>query len=111
MDRKSKIALNLRLSKELHRRLEREAKRRGASLNSEMTYRLERSFEIEAIRSNEIIAADIKANWLHFADRFLALTLEDDLARALAKSTDQKVAAMAGVWLKLREPIMKEQSK
>jgi hypothetical protein len=100
--RKTKIALNLRLSKELHRRLEREAKRRGVSLNSEMTYRLERSFEIEAMRSNDSIAEDIKQNWLRFADRFLALTLEDDIARALAKSSDQKVAALAGAWLKLR---------
>jgi hypothetical protein len=97
------VAPNLRIREDLRRRLEREAKRRGVSLNAEMTHRLERSFELDAARSNESIAQDIEQNWLRFGERFLALTLEDDLARALAKSNDQKVAALAGAWLKLKE--------
>jgi hypothetical protein len=96
------VAPSLRIREDLRRRLEREAKRRGLSLNMEMTHRLERSFEIDASRSNDSIAEDIKQNWGHFADRFLALSLEDDLAKALAETDDPKIAALAKAWLKTR---------
>jgi hypothetical protein len=44
------IQVNLRLTRRLHGRLERSAERRNSSLNGEMIWRLEASFEYEDLK-------------------------------------------------------------
>jgi Arc-like DNA binding domain len=51
---------NLRIREALRRRLEREAKAARRSLNQELICRLEASFEQEAMRSLEMVAADLR---------------------------------------------------
>jgi|SRR5579872_1625631 len=73
---------NLRIREDLRRRLEREAKKRGVSLNNEMTYRLDRSFEQDAMRSNEEISEDMKNIWARYGEMFHSLNKQGDLIRA-----------------------------
>ena len=73
---------NLRIREELRRRLEREAKKRDVSLNNEMTYRLERSFDEDATRSNAEVSADMKNVWARYSEVFHSLNKQGDLIRA-----------------------------
>jgi len=95
-------SFTLRLHKKLHGRLEREAQRHHFTLNNEIRIRLEDSLNRDASRVLEDIASDMQINWLRFSNRFLMLSLEDDLAAALAKTTDPEVAKLARVWLHTR---------
>jgi hypothetical protein len=53
------IQINLRLTRELHKRLTSEAKKAGCSLNQEMIERLKHSFERDA--ADELLAqADVR---------------------------------------------------
>jgi hypothetical protein len=52
--------VNLRIRETLRRKLEREAARHETSMNNEIRVRLERSFELEAIRELDEIAKDYK---------------------------------------------------
>ena len=94
--------INLRIRENLRRKLEREAKAHQFSLNNEIRLRLEDSFEQQARRDLDSISNDMMANWFRYGERFLALSLEDDLARALEKTTDPDVAKAAKVWLLTR---------
>ena len=53
------VQVNLRIREGLRRQLEREAKRRGVSLNFEMTSRLQETFDQVAARSIDTIGADM----------------------------------------------------
>jgi hypothetical protein len=98
------VSLKVRLRRQLRQRLETEAKNRGCSVNYEAMSRLERSFELGSMRKLEDIAFDMNLNWLRFADRFIRLELEENLAQALAKAEDlQQVRALARAWLKTKE--------
>ena len=96
------VSFTLRMRKSLHRRLEREAQRHRFTLNNEIRIRLEDSLNRDASRILEDIANDLQINWARFSSRFLLLSLEDDLAAALAKTTDPEVAKLARVWLHTR---------
>jgi hypothetical protein len=76
------VQVNLRIKEGLRRRLERESKKRGVSLNYEMTSRIEQSFEQANLRTIDIVAADVAANWLRFAEAFHELNKQGDLMRA-----------------------------
>ncbi len=103
------VQFKLRIRKQLRRRLESEAKRRGCSVNYEAMSRLERSFELESIRKLDEIASDIEGNWLRFGARFVGLELEESLAQALAKTQDPEVAALARAWLATRATAQKRE--
>ena len=60
---------SLRIREDLHRRLEQAAKKRGVSLNFEMTTRLKESFDREAHRTIDVVASDLEDVWRRFADR------------------------------------------
>jgi hypothetical protein len=96
------VQTNLRIKEALRRKLEREAKRHGISFNKEVMLRIEGSFETGANRDLTEIAEDLKANWLRFGERFLLLDLEEQLAEALAKTTDPEVSKLAQAWLLTR---------
>jgi hypothetical protein len=44
------------------------------------------------------IANDMQVNWARYSNRYMLLSLEDDLAAALAKSTDPEVSKFARLW-------------
>jgi hypothetical protein len=94
--------INLRIRESLRAKLAREAERNRTSLNNEIRLRLEDSLEKGATSSLDDIAADMKAVWARYGERFLCLGLEADLAEALAQSTDPKVATLARAWLHTR---------
>jgi hypothetical protein len=97
------VQINLRIKEAFRRQLEREAEAHRVSLNKEMQMRLEDSFTQSATRQLDSISADMAVAWARFSDRFLLLSLENDLAEALAQSTDPKVMALARAWLHTRK--------
>jgi hypothetical protein len=99
--------INLRIRESLRRKLEREAKAHRTSLNNEIRLRLEDSLEKGAARDLDGIAADMKNVWARYSERFLLLDLEEQLARALAKTNDSEVAKFATVWLHTRQTARK----
>jgi hypothetical protein len=97
--------INLRIRESLRRKLEREAKRHRFSLNTEIRLRLEDTLQRQAPRELELIAADIELHWARYADRHLALELEDQLIARLAEvaeSKDPELASLARVCLDKR---------
>ena len=76
------VQINLRLKEALRRRLEREAKKRGVSLNFEMTSRIEQSFEMESLRTQEVVTADMHVAWSRFGQLLHGLASQGDLRRA-----------------------------
>jgi Arc-like DNA binding domain len=93
------VQTNLRAPESLRRKLEREAKKHGVSYNKECLLRLEASFQKDAAHDLDEVTQDMRRAWLRYGDRFLLLSLEDELAQALAKSTDPTVATLAAAWL------------
>jgi hypothetical protein len=57
------VQVNLRIRENLRRRLEREAQKRGVSLNYEMTSRIEQGFDREAHRKIDKVASDLEDVW------------------------------------------------
>jgi uncharacterized membrane protein YheB (UPF0754 family) len=96
------VQTNLRMKESLRRKLEREAQKRGHSFNREILWRIEESFEKDAQRGFSNIEQDMERSWIRFAHRFLLLELQEELAEALANSTDPKVANLASAWLKTK---------
>jgi hypothetical protein len=62
------VQVNLRIREGLRRQLEREAKRRGVSLNFEMTSRLQETFDQVAARSIDTIGADMAVVWARYSE-------------------------------------------
>jgi hypothetical protein len=94
--------VNLRIRESLRRKLEREAKKRRTSLNNEIRWRLEDSFEAQARRDLEEIAADLKTIDARLGLKVTLPPLEEKLAQALAQTKDPEVTKLATVWLKTR---------
>jgi hypothetical protein len=79
------IQVNLRLTRRLHGRLERSAERRNASLNGEMVWRLEASFEYEdlkpvlvAVIDRQKRSGDVLAGFIR--DRIRSMQPNEDIA-------------------------------
>ena len=101
------VQTNLRIKEGLRRTLEREAQNHGVSFNKEILLRIEASFDSSARRDLDTIAEDMRTSWLRFGERLLLLDLEDQLAEALAKTTDPEVSKLAKAWLRTRERVSK----
>jgi len=97
------VSINLRIRETLRAKLEREAQRHHFSLNSEVRLRLEDSFRRDEARSDEDTRDSMQICWHRYANRFLLLSLEDELAAKLAQTTDPAVASLAKLWLHHRE--------
>jgi hypothetical protein len=77
------VQYKLRIRETLRRRIEQAAKARGVSANYEMMSRLERSFDQDSVRTIDIVASDIEANWARsFGGGFHELNKQGDLMRA-----------------------------
>jgi hypothetical protein len=77
------VITNLRIRESLRRALEREAEQHQVSLNKEIINRLEDSVEAGDKLNLSRIAYEMMMNWLRFADRFLALELEEGIKEAI----------------------------
>jgi hypothetical protein len=73
---------NLRIREGLRRELKREADKNRVSLNVEMTRRLERSLEQEAVQSNAVVAGHIRDAWERLDGIFRDLYMQGGLVRA-----------------------------
>jgi HicB family len=80
---------SLRIRDDLHRRLEQAAKKRGVSLNIEMTNRLKESFDREAHRTIDSVASDLEDVWMRFAEVLHDENLQEELVRASEALVEQ----------------------
>jgi HicB family len=80
---------SLRIRDDLHRRLEQAAKKRGVSLNFEMTNRLKESFDREAYRTIDGVASDLENVWTRFAEVLHNDSLQGELLRATEALVEQ----------------------
>jgi hypothetical protein len=80
------VVTNLRIRKELHRILEREAEQHQLSLNKEMINRLEDTLEAGDKLRLSGISADMETVWLRFSERFLERELEEGILTALEQN-------------------------
>jgi hypothetical protein len=96
-------SFTLRIRESLRRRLEREAQRHHFTLNNEIRIRLEDSLNRDAVRVLDDVANDMQINWARYSNRYMLLSLEDQLATALSRTKDPEVANLAKVWLIHRE--------
>jgi hypothetical protein len=94
--------VNVRIRENLRRKLEREAKLHRTSLNNEIRLRLEDSFEQGDRRGLDELRRDTEVLLARYAQRITKADLEDGLAQALSRSTDQAVAKLATAWLAAR---------
>ncbi len=81
---------SLRIREDLHRRLEQAAKRRGVSLNYEMTSRLKESFGREAQRKLDMIVADMEEIWARYGQ----VWHQQDMQAGLLGATEALIAAL-----------------
>jgi len=73
---------NLRIREELRRRLEQAAKKRGVSINYEMTSRLKESFDREELYALGKITEDMKIQWARWSTSLFHNEQRGDLVRA-----------------------------
>lgn len=73
---------NLRIREELRRRLEQAAKKRGVSINYEMTSRLKESFDREELLTLYKVTEDMKGHWARWSEALFHNEQRGDLVRA-----------------------------
>jgi hypothetical protein len=76
------VQVNLRLRERLRRKLEQAARKRQVSLNYEMMWRLEQSFEQISARSIDDIARDLEVSYLRHQQPFHYLATQNGLRDA-----------------------------
>ncbi len=76
------VQVNLRIKESERRRLEGVAKKKGVSLNYEMTRRLTESFEREDKFKLQQITSDIAIEWARWSDALFDKEQSGDLVRA-----------------------------
>jgi hypothetical protein len=95
------LQVNLRIRKELHRKLKRAAADHRISLNSEIAMRLNDSLEDrDAARSLSNIVDHMQIVWPRLAAYFVTLEIEDKLIEALAQNKDPNdIVKLVRDWL------------
>jgi hypothetical protein len=76
------IQFSLRIRETLRLRLEKAAEKRAVTINYEITDRLQRSLDAEALRGLDRIAEDMRIIWARYGDVFLKLDVQRDLISA-----------------------------
>ena len=82
--------LSLRIKKELHRKLKREAAKHRVSVNNEIAMRLQDSFEAGARRSLDGIITHMALLWSQVETYVAASELEWEVAGAVLENKDPK---------------------
>jgi Arc-like DNA binding domain len=75
------VQYKLRIREEVRGRLEQAAKKRGVSVNYEITSRIEDSFGRESLRTIDVVASGLELRWARFENAFHALDKQGDLLR------------------------------
>src|SRR5262249_29043528 len=92
-------SFTLRMRKNLHHRLEREAQRHHFTLNNEIRIRLEDSLMRDTTRNIIDATDDMNIAWARLNNRYKILDLGDELAAAvLAQSKWEEIAKIARLW-------------
>jgi hypothetical protein len=79
-----KTQFSLRLDRKLHRRIEAAAEAHGTSTNSEITWRLERSFLLDdATRPLETLVNDMRIVWARYREQFQARRISAETEAAI----------------------------
>jgi hypothetical protein len=77
------LQYKLRIREGLRRQIETAAKKRGVSLNYEMTFRLEDSFRQERLRELDTVGQDMINTWARYGSAVHELNKQGDLIRAV----------------------------
>ena len=92
------VQVNLRIKESLRRQLEREADKHQTSLNNEMRLRLEDSFKAQDLRDHGEHNRDTEVLLARYARHLTLHELQQDLMRAMEKTTDPEVAKLWTAW-------------
>ncbi len=103
MRQKPFVNATLRIDESLHRRLRKAADAKGMTLNAEILWRLERTFEQDSLRTIEAVSADLEICWARFGDRFSARELDDEILMALENRNFDRARSLAIVLRKNQE--------
>jgi hypothetical protein len=95
------LQVSLRIRKDLHRKLKREAAKHRVSLNNEIVLRLNDSFEdLGARRTLSDITAQMSMVWSQLAAYLAASQRENELASAVVENKDPKeIVKLLQDWL------------
>jgi DNA-binding GntR family transcriptional regulator len=99
----NQVQLSFRINDDLHRRLVRAAEQNHTTINTEMKWRIERSFEQDRTRKLDEIVDDLEIAWGRFGERFLELELQETILSALADRNYEQARALAVSVLRSRE--------
>jgi hypothetical protein len=99
----NQVQLSFRIDKELHQKLVRAAEQHRTTVNAEMKWRIDRSFEQDRSRKLEDLVEDLEKVWYRYATRFLELDYQDDLLAALVERDYEKARVLANAILKSRD--------
>jgi hypothetical protein len=97
------VQLSFRIDKDMHQKLVHAAQQHRTTVNAEMKWRIDRSFEQDRAQEFEISVQDFEVTYHRYADRFLELDLQDDILSALAERNYDKASTLAITVLKNRE--------
>jgi hypothetical protein len=89
------IQVNLRIRANLQGRLERAARENGTSVNNEMRTRLERSFELQSLRTINDVVDDLELNAIRLGELTIELQIGNEILTALEARDFDKARALA----------------
>jgi hypothetical protein len=103
MARKSDhVQLSFRIEPALHRKLKKAAEADRTTVNAQIKWRIERTFEQDLEQRQEEIVRDMENIWHRFAERFFELRLQEDILSALVEDNYGKAKVLAGEILRAR---------
>jgi hypothetical protein len=102
--------MKLRLDEEQMGHIRRLAADRHTTLNAAARWFLDRGVQAEKLRSINDVCDDIAANWDRFGERLLALSVEQDLLRALEDRKFAEARALAVQLLRHRADEARKQA-
>jgi hypothetical protein len=105
----NQVQLSFRINTDLHQRLVRVAAQNRTTINTEMKWRIERSFEQDRTRKLGEIVESLDIVWHRFESRFLELELQDEILSALVERNYDKARVLAVSILKNREDLARKQ--
>ena len=91
--------INMRIREDLRRKLEQRGKHHHTSLMNVIRLALEDSFNVQAFRDLDRVAADLKIHSARLSQSLSLHVLEDQLAEAIEQGDDAKVRALLKEWL------------
>jgi hypothetical protein len=88
------VNATLRIDADLHQRLRKAADARHGTLNSEVKWRLERSFQEDATRTLDDLVKSMKNTWILYGERFLALRISEEILQAIRDGNFERASVL-----------------